>query len=353
MRLNPLRTPLRALAGGALCSVLACAGTFTITGLGDPKFDTEAAAINASGAAAVTAFADGPASIASGINSQGWVAGTTFGGNGAQATLFHDGQTWAVGGVGGGSFGRDVNNAGQVAGSANGRAYVAGNGQVSYLSHSLEARLDSANAINEAGAVAGTMVDEWGVSRGYLWYNGQTVWTGMLGGRNSAATNLNDAGHVVGFAETGDAWMHAYLTRDGLTIDLGTLGGSSSYAYGVNNRSDVVGYSWRADGAMAAFLWTNGIMLDLSSLVEGIDGWELATAFGINDAGQIVGTGFFQGRRSAFRLDPVAAGSVAEVMRPVETLAAETPEPSTGFLIVIGIGLIFISRRLGDTRKSE
>ncbi len=353
MRLNPLWTPLRALVGGALCSALACASTFTITNLGNSNFDTEASAINGAGAAAVTFFLDGPPAIASGINGQGWVAGTVFGDHGPQATLSHGGRSWAVEGVGSGSFARDVNNAGQVSGSDNGKAFVAHNGQVSYLSHSMGTLLDSANAINEAGAVAGTMLDETGVSRGYLWYNGQTVWTGMLGGRHSAATNLNDAGQVVGHAATADAWMHAYLSQDGVTVDLGTLGGSSSYAYGINNRGDVVGYSWRADGTMAAYLWTNGIMLDLSSLVEGILGWELSTAFGINDAGQIVGTGFFQGRRSAFRLDPVAAAAKSGLVMPNQGAGAETPEPSTGFLIFMGVVCILISRRLGDTRKSE
>jgi probable HAF family extracellular repeat protein len=38
-----------------------------------------------------------------------------------------------------------------------------------------------------------------------------------------------------------------------------------------------------------AFVYSNGKMQDLNSLITPIPGWTLITAFGINDAGQIVG----------------------------------------------------------------
>jgi hypothetical protein len=49
------------------------------------------------------------------------------------------------------------------------------------------------------------------------------------------------------------------------------------------------------------------MMRDLNALIPRSLGWELHQAVGINDAGQIVGTGVVRGRRRAFRLTPVAA----------------------------------------------
>ena len=331
----------------------AAAAPFTIVNLGDVGFDTEAMAVNGSGQAAVTSYAPGVEWIASGINEAGVVVGTTFTQVGAQAMLYYDGQAWAVANFGGDSFGYDVNGAGEVAGTASNKAYVAKDGSVTWLSHPMGTMFDAANAINESGAVAGTLVDEWGIERGYVWANGQTRWTGTLGGMRSRATNLNDAGQVTGSAQTGDGWMHAFLAGEGYITDLGTLGGLASYAYGINNAGEVVGYSWREDGTMAAFLFTNGVMLDLSTLVEGLDGWTLATAYGINDAGQIVGTGFYNGRRTAYRLDPVVVGARLEAPLGLEAAETETPEPSTGVLIVMGVALVLLARRLGDTRKSD
>ncbi|MBK7928520.1 MAG: PEP-CTERM sorting domain-containing protein [Bryobacterales bacterium] len=336
---------------------LVMAAPFTIVNLGDAGFDTEAMAVNGSGQAAVTSYAPGVEWVAAGINEAGWVVGTTFTQTGAQAMLHYDGQAWAVANFGGDSYGYDVNGAGQAVGTAGNRAYVAKDGSVTWLSHPMGTMFDAANAINESGAVAGTLVDEWGIERGYVWSNGQTRWTGTLGGMRSRATNLNDAGQVTGSAETGGGesgggWMHAFLAGEGYITDLGTLGGLASYAYGINNAGEVVGYSWREDGTMAAFLYTNGVMLDLSTLVEGLEGWTLATAYGINDGGQIVGTGFYNGRRTAYRLDPVVVSARLEAPLGLAE-ETETPEPSTGVLIVMGVALIVLARRLGDTRKSD
>lgn len=69
--------------------------------------------------------------------------------------------------------------------------------------------------------------------------------------------------------------------------DLGTLGGNTSYAYGINNLGQVVGKS-NVGGLGHVFLYTPGSgMTDLGNIGGGTCN---ATASGINDNGQIVGS---------------------------------------------------------------
>ena len=66
--------------------------------------------------------------------------------------------------------------------------------------------------------------------------------------------------------------------------DLGTLGGGNSRAYGINDAGQVVGQSYTASGEERAFLWQAGVMTDLGTL-----GGDYSEACAINNAGQVVG----------------------------------------------------------------
>jgi len=70
--------------------------------------------------------------------------------------------------------------------------------------------------------------------------------------------------------------------------DLGTLGGHSGSAYGINDAGQVVGSSLATDGFMHAFLWQDGTMTDLG----GLPGYQFSVAWDINAAGQVVGSSY-------------------------------------------------------------
>jgi probable HAF family extracellular repeat protein len=105
------------------------------------------------------------------------------------------------------------------------------------------------------------------------------------------------------------------------------LGGASE-ARGINNHNEVVGWAYGPGAQMRAFVWSEGDgMLDLNSLIDPSSGWQLWAAMAINDAGQIVGTGWFNGKDTAFRLDPI-------------------PEPATWRLLGLGgLAIVTVRRR--------
>jgi probable HAF family extracellular repeat protein len=113
--------------------------------------------------------------------------------------------------------------------------------------------------------------------------------------------------------------------------DLGSLDGvGGSIGYSINDYGQVVGTS-NAVSDMHAFVTENGVMKDLNSLmVASVTGWVLNKARGINNAGQITGTGTFNGLTRVFVLSPVSA----------------VPVPAAIWFFTSGLGLFaFNSRR--------
>lgn len=74
--------------------------------------------------------------------------------------------------------------------------------------------------------------------------------------------------------------------------DLGTLGGYESYAYGINDAGQVVGESETTEGDFHAFISPVGeSMVDLNSVVNLPDGVILTLAADINNEGQVIAAG--------------------------------------------------------------
>lgn len=161
-----------------------------------------------------------------------------------------------------------------------------------------------ANAINGAGLVIGrTYGDEMGKP------DVATVWdkAGMPtaiplvnGANGQEPLSINDHGDVVGSART-DSGSKMFLYHDGKTTLLPDAGGPSS-PYAINNRGQIVGGTQRPDRQEFAFLIEDGKLIDLNDLLPASSGWKLRRATGINDRGEIVGSGTFEDRPQAFLL---------------------------------------------------
>ena len=104
-------------------------------------------------------------------------------------------------------------------------------------------------------------------------------------GNTTLARGLNDRGQVVGISSGGEVrgFRAVQWEADGSIRDLGV--GANSDAFGINNAGQVVGHRQSANALEEAFLWQNGTATDLGVL----NGGGRSSAFAINEAGRIVG----------------------------------------------------------------
>jgi probable HAF family extracellular repeat protein len=163
---------------------------------------------------------------------------------------------------------------------------------------------NSAQGVNDSGTVVGTSYDAKGNFRGFVWNNGKMTKLGTLGGAWSEGYAINNKGQTTGIAYTkGDLQAHAYLGSGGKMTDLGTIAGANSTTWGlaINDSGVIVGYS-SFQLTYHAFVYSGGKMKDLNKLIPAGSGWLLLQAFGINNAGQIVGTGMHNGKEHGFLL---------------------------------------------------
>ena len=178
--------------------------------------------------------------------------------------------------------------------------------------------LASADDINNDGQIVGKRPssDVYPEGHAYVWLPapnhglpaGLNILTSSLP-EGSGASAINDRGQVVGTAAIREdpIYMvieHGFLWENGELMDLGTLGGDHSAAVDINESGQIIGRSFTLSGERP-FLWQDGAMIDLNELIAPDSGWELAEVHAINDAGQIVGWGEFNGDAHAFLLTPI------------------------------------------------
>jgi probable HAF family extracellular repeat protein len=223
-----------------------------------------------------------------------------------------------------------VNNSGKAAGAEvtpggndPGSAVTFAAGQVNYLPLFQGDRVLQATAINEFDQLTGFQIGPGEITGlihfpnlvyppDYGWFRIRPVTAdARIPGLDLAMmpSAINRYGVVTGSA--GLFTKHAFLSKFFFepTIDLGTLNpadpGVTSVGLGLNNSNRVVGFSEKTPGGgPVAFLHDGTKMMDLNTLLVNPAGWELMSANAINDNGQIVGTGRYQGQQVAFLLNP-------------------------------------------------
>ena len=291
-----------------------------------------------------------------GVNNVGQVAGNFISHGVPHAYLWTNG-TFKVLGLG---TARNLNVHGSVVGvsAATNHATLWSNGQTRDLG-ALSSRDSSvALGINDNGVVVGfdthnptgnTLPFEWRVSTGM-------VRLPNLGGSHSEANGVNSLGKIVGWSEglTGSrisvTWKNGVLsefavpqtpqptpskitnsnetivqsttTAGSFAIDLRIAVSGFSIqplpsftnivAMDISNQGTVVGYDFDSQGNSRPFVCLNSRQVfDLNTLISPVaqTHWVLQVAQGVNDHGQIVGFGTFNGVNSGFLLTPI--GTIA------------------------------------------
>ncbi len=162
--------------------------------------------------------------------------------------------------------------------------------------------------INNSGSVVGSLGNH-----GYIWNEVTGLTYIDIQKADSTAWSINENGQVVGWLSDKSSNRRGYSSFiwDGgqLTI-IDNLNSEQSMAFGINALGQVVGThrnSLNYNSMGDAYVWDQDHgMLDLDSLVVGSDQWQLNEANGINDLGQIVGTGLLNGQRHGYLLTPIS-----------------------------------------------
>lgn len=225
----------------------------------------------------------GASAVAHGINRRGHIAGIASNGTSSRPVLWIDEEPHDLGTLDG-------------AGDSSGRAWA------------LNDRRDVVGLSRAIPETFTSQATHWRVDR-----RGRVRSIANLGSLGdgdlfSEAFAVADTGWIVGRSLTPDGTERAVLWRRGRIRDLGALGFRNSRAMDVNARGQIVGHVSGFLGFPSidgrAFVWQRGEMVDLNTLIPADAGWILRSAEGINEEGDIVGFGTYEGQTRAFLLTP-------------------------------------------------
>jgi probable HAF family extracellular repeat protein len=299
----------------------------------------------------ITALPEG--AVANGINDRGQIVGTTMVSGQPRAFTFFNGNLHALGTLPGrnASYGFGINDHGQVCGGSAtfgsslffGHAFLATGNNMQDLGILPGGEGSTAYAVNNAGEVAGTAVAHDslrnaflyngqmqsiatgssiasginekgelcfytgdGIVFGYMWSKGKITAIPSATDSETEAFAINRSGHVVGYTQSyKDRISHAFVYFKGQVTLLDTST-TSTIAKAINASGEVVGYTFPAGSDnTTACLFKDGKIIDLNSFVRKNSDWVLTTTTGINDHGQIVGSGTKNGLPRSFLMTPL------------------------------------------------
>lgn len=285
------------------------------------------------------------------INNSGQIAGTSFTSDGKSQAFFWDKNVGAIdlGTLGGeSSFANAINDLGQVVGGSQkeNRELAPSNAFIWDRTNGIRSLEDEkydnsiALGINNAGQVLATTFSlDFGEQILYWDKDSGFIDTGLIqGADNSRLYGINDLGQILHY-DSG----RFYIWEKGTgAVDIGTLGGST-FISDFNNLGQLVGQSGTQSDSRA-FYWDkkNGLV-DLDKIVSDL-GWQIdypdaefsIANLEINNAGQILGNGIFNGERRPFLL----------------TLAPDEPKSVPESSTVVGI-LTFAAFAAASQMKAQ
>lgn len=274
------------------------------------------------------------------VNASGAISGLSrnAAGNTSAVMWKADGTIVEIPSLGGvTSFAQDISDNGVVVGSSyvsNGGSHAftwtEAGGIVDYGSFNSTDRNYHAgfNAVNDAGKKGGTGYRLFSPFKASISLPGQTGITDISPPAQFSqgmVLGMNEGGTTVGYQNiNGTGSPHPVIfNEDGTLTDLGTLGLGEGWAQDVNDAGVIVGRVFGFDdlsGEMIqkTFVYMNGEMFDLMDLIpqEGTSGWtKFFEASSINDQGQIVGEGLYNGEITPFVMtvvpEPASLGALA------------------------------------------
>ena len=206
-----------------------------------------------------------------------------------------------------------INDAGMVVGqTSNYEAFIAADGEFVLIGKAPGYAAAIGSCINGLGDMAGYHLGETSDigDKAFVRFGGQVEALEIPGAYSHNALGLNDSRQVCGWARKDPSSpMIAFVWQDGQVTLIPPLvlgKRASSQAKAINRSGVVVGVCDRADRGTYAFLWQDGVMHELNQLIdEASAGWRLHSAAAINNLGQIVGQGSFNGVKRAFLATPL------------------------------------------------
>ncbi len=268
-----------------------------------------------------------------GLNNGGVVAGyseqvVTPGFLGAVPAFLQNGtqSLLALPGTDTGGYASGINDSGQIVGQTWGsdttqsHAVLWQNGTFQILPALPGESTAAAVAINNSGLIAGESNAQATDEQAVIWQNGVVSALPTVSGEvSSSVSSVNAAGAVTGTVTLAGADHAAVWQNGGITLLAAPVGYTNCSAFGLNDDGQIVGIAAAASGNVHAVLWQNGTVTDLNSLLPANSGWVLEYAVAINDAGQIIGEGTYDGVYASFLL---TLGGGSGTIEPSAALAA-------------------------------
>ena len=248
-----------------------------------------------------------------GLNNKGQVVGEAdfqwYSWNIPHAFVWENGMMTDLGTLGDGlySVARNINDLGMVVGWSDTESTKLNANRHAFIYDTATKRMTDlgidhsyGQSINDRNQVVGTYFPEPGIERGFLW-DPATGFHDLhnlvsCGGEKSEAAAINNKMQVVGWCKDEDDVAHAFFL-DLNTGEVKHLGGSqATMATALNNHGHVVGTFKYTELSDHAFEWDpkTRVMNDLNDRIPYNSGWTLFYAWGVNDAGQIAGSGAHQ-----------------------------------------------------------